>query len=341
MSANLIIIETESGLSEFSEKLKKLASEKTFDTLRICSYEDFKDDKTLGEGDGMAEARIVYLGSKSDVPKIDKWHHEQFGCRIGFEGNKCVIRASNFDLPYRDYNAFREYCKMMKEYFEDVIVPPKNVFTELKEHVGNLFGDEDNQSALRAQYTTLLYEFDEKWLIPFMNGVIYDDDAFKSVDDMASKAHAALAGFTATAAAVCAVPIPFADAPMLISTQIAMLSSIAAIFKIPIDRDGLKSLVLAVLLVGGAVQIGRMAVANLLKLTPVKGWIVGGAVSAATASVITLAMGKAFIEFCKDIKAGKMKLEDLLSKEGRKMFAKSVKKKKKESEKKEIKNRTD
>ena len=297
MSAYLVIIETEWGLSEFSKKLNALADNAKFETLRICSYEDFKDDKKLGSE--LKDDCVVYLGAGSNVPKIDEWHYEKYGCRIGFDGNKCVIRANNFELPYKDYNAFRRYCEQMKIDYDDVIVPPKNLFSEFYEFSKNLFGSDETKSTLRAQYTTLIYEFTEKWLIPFMQVNISDDDSFLSVTDMESKANNVVAASTAGAAAICAIPIPFADAPMLIAAQVTMLGSIATIFKVDIGRDGLKALVFAAIGVGGAVQIGRMAVANILKLIPGKGWLFGGIVSSTTASVLTLAMGKAFIEFCK------------------------------------------
>ena len=136
------------------------------------------------------------------------------------------------------------------------------------------------------------------------------------LEKMISRANKIVIGAAVAAGGVGAVPIPFADAPLLVANQVALLTSVAVTFKINIKKDGLKTLVYAALGVGGATLIGRTIVSNLIKFIPGVGSVIGGAISASTAAIITYALGYAFIEICKDVKAGKIKEEELTSKAG-------------------------
>ncbi|MBD5395991.1 MAG: hypothetical protein HDR71_17425 [Lachnospiraceae bacterium] len=66
----------------------------------------------------------------------------------------------------------------------------------------------------------------------------------------------------------------------------------------------------------GATIIGKTIATGLLKLIPGVGTVAGGAISAGTAGVVTLAMGNAFIEVCKLVKIGKLSEADLTSSTG-------------------------
>ena len=112
------------------------------------------------------------------------------------------------------------------------------------------------------------------------------------------------------------VPIPFADAPLLIAQQVGLMASICAIYKIDIEKDGLKMLATAAIGAGGAAVVGKTLATNLLKMIPGIGTAAGGVVSGGTAGVVALAMGKAFIEVCKMVKVGKLSEADLTSSKG-------------------------
>ena len=149
----------------------------------------------------------------------------------------------------------------------------------------------------------------------------YEDDLFADLQGyeykkMLEKADNVVLGFVAATSATGAIPIPFADAPLLIGEQVAMMVAINAVFKIDVSKDALKSLATAAIGVGGATVIGKTIAANLLKLIPGAGSVAGGAISAATAGLITLALGKAYIEVCKAIKMGKLNQDDLTKKAG-------------------------
>ena len=166
----------------------------------------------------------------------------------------------------------------------------------------------------------------------------YEDDFLEELQEyeykeMFEKANNIVLGFVASTTATGAVPIPFADAPLLVGQQVAMMVAINKVFGFDVKRDALQSLVVAALGVGGATVIGKTVASNLLKLVPGAGSVAGGAVSAGTAGVITLALSKAYIEVCKAIKMGKLNQDALTKKEGREMLKKAFKEQMKKSKK--------
>ena len=170
------------------------------------------------------------------------------------------------------------------------------------------------------------------------NRTDYEDDFLEDIQEyeyqeMFEKANNIVLGFTATTGATGAIPFPFADAPLLIGQQVAMMMAINKVFEFDIERDALTSLATAVIGVGGATVVGKTVVSNLLKFIPGVGSIAGGAISAGTAGIITLALGKAYIEVCKAIKMGKLDQNDLTKKAGLDMLKKSFKEQMKQSKK--------
>ena len=95
---------------------------------------------------------------------------------------------------------------------------------------------------------------------------------------------------------------------------------------INIKKEGLKMLVISAISAGGATIAGKTIASNLFKLVPGAGSVVGGSISAGTAGVVTLAMGKAFIEVSKMVKLGKLSEHDMLSNEGKAIFRDELKK---------------
>lgn len=132
--------------------------------------------------------------------------------------------------------------------------------------------------------------------------------------EMVEKANKIVAGFTASTGVTGAIPIPFADLPLLVAQQVAMMIAINKVFEIDVERDVLVSLVNGAIGVGGASVIGKTVVSNILKLIPGAGTAAGGAISAGTAGVITSALGKAYIKICKEIKMGKWNTSELRKK---------------------------
>ena len=158
----------------------------------------------------------------------------------------------------------------------------------------------------------------------------YEDDYINDLQGyeyrkMLEKADNVVLGFVASTGATGAVPIPFADAPLLIAQQVAMMAAINAVFEFNVSKDALKSLATAAIGVGGATVIGKTLVSNALKFIPGVGTVVGGAISGGTAGLITLALGKAYIQVCKAIKMGRLNQSDLTKKAGADMLKKEFK----------------
>lgn len=154
------------------------------------------------------------------------------------------------------------------------------------------------------------------------------------LDEMEKDANKAVAVAVGSTAVTCVIPIPFADAPLLIAEQVALLTTICGIYKINIKKDGIKSLVSAAFGISGATLIGRSIASSLFKFIPVVGSLAGGAISAGTASVVTLAMGKSFIEVCKATKLGTLREDEITKSKGKKMMQQSFKEQMKMAEKK-------
>ena len=80
-----------------------------------------------------------------------------------------------------------------------------------------------------------------------------------------------------------------------------------------------------------ALTYGQL-LSNLLKLIPGAGTVVGGAISAGTAGVITAALGEAYIGVMELVFKGEMSIDDLGTKKGKDtmttLFKEQLKKKK-------------
>lgn len=94
-----------------------------------------------------------------------------------------------------------------------------------------------------------------------------------------------------------AVPIPIADAALLVPNQVAMIARITAIYGLPQSRARALSIAGAAILTGGATQAGRYAVTQLLRFVP-GGQIAGSAISATVAASLTRAIGSAWSRVC-------------------------------------------
>ena len=184
----------------------------------------------------------------------------------------------------------------------------------------------------------ILVSLTERWIMKMR---INDEFASMETDieeilALDSKAKNTVLLFSASAAGTGAIPIPFADMPLLIGEQVVMMSSICAVYGIKVKKDGLKMLAVQAIGAGGASLIGKTVATNVIKFIPGGGTVVGGAVSATTAGTITFALGMTFIRICDDIKLGKLSEKDMFSKETakkmKKMFKDEFNKKKDEGD---------
>ena len=102
------------------------------------------------------------------------------------------------------------------------------------------------------------------------------------------------------------IPFPFFDVAGLISVQIGMLSAIARLYAVPLERERARTLALSA--AGGLAPQG-VAIAGvpaLLKFAPVVGTLLGVAVMPAAAVASTLAWGEAFIRHLESTRSPKV-----------------------------------
>ncbi len=116
-----------------------------------------------------------------------------------------------------------------------------------------------------------------------------------SIKQKKNKSHAIVATAATSAAATGAIPIPFSDAFALVPIQVGMLAGITAVFGFELKKAFLSTLVSSTITAGGATLIGKTIVSNLFKMFPGIGSVAGGAISASTASALTVAFGEAYI----------------------------------------------
>lgn len=130
-------------------------------------------------------------------------------------------------------------------------------------------------------------------------------------------AQAAVVSAALLAASEGAAPIPFSDYALLIPTQVGMVASITVIFGFDINKSIITALLSSTIGAGGATLLGKTVVTNLLKFIPGAGTVVGGAISAGTAGVITAALGEAYIGVMELVFKGEMSIDDLGTKKGK------------------------
>ncbi|MCR4655347.1 MAG: 50S ribosome-binding GTPase [Lachnospiraceae bacterium] len=139
-----------------------------------------------------------------------------------------------------------------------------------------------------------------------------------SLDEKKRYAQAAVATATAAAIGECLVPIPLTDCAMLIPTQVAMIASITAIFGFDVSKSVITGFISATIGASGATVLGKTVVANLLKLIPGAGFAAGGAISSATAGILTTALGETYILIMCAVFKGEMSTADFETDEGKK-----------------------
>lgn len=138
-----------------------------------------------------------------------------------------------------------------------------------------------------------------------------------SLAEKKKRAQAAIATATLAATGEGAAPIPFSDCALLIPTQLGMIASITVIFGFDVNKSILTAFLSSTLGSGGATLLGKTVVSNLVKLIPGVGTIAGGAISAATAGVLTAALGEAYIGIMTLMFNGEMSIDDLGTKRGK------------------------
>jgi len=130
-------------------------------------------------------------------------------------------------------------------------------------------------------------------------------DAAQKVDfeRKRTRVKAAIGTASGAAAVVGAVPIPFADAALIVPGQIGLIVSISLIYGVKLNLASAATALIPPMLT----SIGREIAAGLIKLIPGPGSVAGAVAGAATAGVLTGAMGWAWAAVCEQLAQGKLK----------------------------------
>lgn len=116
-----------------------------------------------------------------------------------------------------------------------------------------------------------------------------------SIKQKRKRAKSTIAGFTASAFAIGAVPLSFADCLLLVPNEILMIVRITKIYGVDFHAGFITSFVCSTIGSGTATLLGRYAVSNILKLIPGVGQIIGGLISGSFAGILTNSLGMAYI----------------------------------------------
>lgn len=96
-------------------------------------------------------------------------------------------------------------------------------------------------------------------------------------------------------------PIPVSDAPLLIANQFALIARILHIYNLQSFKGIFSNLIISKIVGQALTRSGMYLASSLLKLLPVVGTIVGGAINGTVAASITYALGLSIIELCEQI----------------------------------------
>lgn len=105
--------------------------------------------------------------------------------------------------------------------------------------------------------------------------------------ELKHKCHVIIHGATTAAAAAGAIPIPMSDAIPIGAAQISMIIGLGKVFDLTLTDSAAKSIAGVAL----TQQVGRAVVANILKVVPGVGTIIGGVIGATTAATLTETLG--------------------------------------------------
>ena len=191
-----------------------------------------------------------------------------------------------------------------------------------------------------CEYVAKAYGLDQ--LVDIMSEALPEElqDTLQNVQKASLKSkkkrsRAVVAAASAVAFGEGFIPIPFSDAAVLIPTQITMIASITTNFGMSISKSVIMSFISSTIGTAGTTILGKSMVSNLFKLIPGVGTGVGGMISGSTASLLTTALGEAYIKFMEMIYKGELKKEDLYDQNGQKaiskMFKEELMKKRKQS----------
>lgn len=219
----------------------------------------------------------------------------------------------------------RKASKEFKEKVDELNLKCKSIVQVLAEAYD--IGDEDNVFLIEPYGLDKLVDATCE-VLPEGVRRAFNNAQKVNLDSKVKEARKWMARYTATTGAIGVSPIPFSDAPLLVGAQLTMLAHITVIFGLSIEKSLLTAIIGSVAGISGTTLGGKTLVSNLLKFIPGIGTVAGGLISASVASMMTIALGSAYISVLKYIVEEENK--------GNEVTVENIKEKMRESYKKEI-----
>lgn len=202
------------------------------------------------------------------------------------------------------------------------------IANEFKSYIDNLNLHVKNSFCVLAQDYEINDEYVKKayglnTLVEFMASILPEcaERAFTSAQCVSMElkrkhANAAIAAAVVATGVAGATPLPFADALAIVPIQLTMIAKITTSYGIQLSKAILSSTLTSLLGTSGVTILGKTIVATALKLIPGVGSVAGGAISAGTAAVLTVALGKAYMAIIEKIAKNELSIKELESKKG-------------------------
>lgn len=264
----------------------------------------------------------------------------------------CINVGGNRTFDQTEINWFKELIEKNKVTKVPIIVVLTQACPKTKGKQMQTLVEKENLDIIKVipvlaqdmdfdgEYVAKAYGLDQ--LVDIMSEALPEElqDTLQNVQKASLKSkkkrsRAVVAAASAVAFGEGFIPIPFSDAAVLIPTQITMIASITTNFGMSISKSVIMSFISSTIGTAGTTILGKSMVSNLFKLIPGVGTGVGGMISGSTASLLTTALGEAYIKFMEMIYKGELKKEDLYDQNGQKaiskMFKEELTKKRKQS----------
>lgn len=324
----IYVVEIDRSLSEYAQRLVALIKEQGIEA-ELCTLLQYK--KMSSYSDTVFKGAIfIFIGTnffgKTAISSVSNWYFQQFGCHIGWNKNSCVIYALSFELPYSEYQAFREHCKELHLEYPDVVIPPEKPLEEAGEFMKGVIGKKENISIQRAQYSIVIHEFMDNYFHNFWKNKsemeIKDENVPNNIKDylykvkesalfnlttkQAVSCHAIIHACATGCAAVAFLPVPIADTIPITAAQVSMVVALGKLFDNKLTKSDARVLLQTCL----TPFVGRTLSKNILTFIPGTGWVINGGIAAVITESLGWSIASEFAVKSKNNLAQKVELVD-------------------------------
>ena len=268
---------------------------KELENLSLLSIEKFESED-LGV--------ILYDSPGYEIDKVKQFDDEVIDIKKKEAVNLVwyCIQASGSKITDFDIGTikkFRENNLPVSIIFTKRDMVSKDTINILKEVVNKEIGEID----IYEMSSTVEDEFYTKELQRLISDAIKKlpdilRDAFISaqkisLDEKWNRAHSVIVQHVAGAFAVGFVPVPFADAPILVANQMGMIARILYIYDLGGLENMLKGETVSVIIGQLMSNLGKTLAVNILAFIPGIGPLIKGLISGGVATLLTSALGEA------------------------------------------------